>query len=175
MQRSSASTVQLATLIQPRIEPEIAVITKSELHGPGLNDEDVLAAIGSVCASLEVVDSRIDDWRIKVTDTIADNGSSSLFVLGAPFATEELPPLHEITVRFGRDGGEQIEETGRAVMGSPIRSIGWLANKLGSLGSTIPAGSILLSGSFTTALPCAPGDRFTARFTHLGDVSLAFA
>ena len=151
------------------------MITKSELTGPGLTDEDVLAAIGSVCASLEVVDSRIDDWRIKVTDTIADNGSSSLFVLGAAFAPAELPPLHEITVRFGRDGGEQIEETGRAVMGSPIRSIGWLANKLGSLGSTIPAGSILLSGSFTTALPCAPGDRFTARFTHLGDVSLAFA
>ncbi len=174
MSRRSGSSVRIATLIQPRIEPEIAVITQTELRGPGLTETDVLAAISSVAASMEIVDSRIDDWRIKVTDTIADNGSSSLFVLGEPVPFEGLRPLHEIEVRFGRDGGEVIRETGAAVMGSPIKSVAWLANTLGSLGQSIPAGSVLLSGSFTTALPCSAGDRYTARFSELGDVSLAF-
>lgn len=174
MSISSGDVVDLSTLIQPRIEPEIAIITDRDLRGPGLSEGDVEAAIAAVAPSLEIVDSRIEDWRITVADTIADNGSSSLFVLGDRRPLTEVPPLDEVVVRFGAEGEPPIVATGAAVMGHPFRSVAWLANRLGSLGRMIPAGSVLLSGSFTTALECRPGTTFSADFAGLGRVSLSF-
>lgn len=177
MRRDSGDTVALGSLIQARAEPELAIIIGSELRGPGLTVDDLRGIDLSVAPSLEIVDSRIDDWRITIVDTIADNGSSSLFVVGDSRPLSELPPLETIEVRFGRAGGEEIVESGTAVMGGsgPLAAVAWLANRLGEFGATIPAGSIILSGSFTTAVPCRAGDRFEAEFTGgLGRVSLAF-
>src|SRR5690606_19113419 len=116
MRRDSGDVVALGTLIQARIEPEVAILIDGELTGPGLTAADLAGMPLRAAPSLEVVDSRIDDWRITIIDTIADNGSSSLYVVGESVPIADLPPLEFIEVRFRREGDPDIVETGAAVM-----------------------------------------------------------
>ena len=157
-------------LIQPLAEPEIAFVLDDELRGPGLTAEDVLDAARGVVPCIEIIDSRIDGWRIRLADTVADNGSSARFIVGS--IVMPLPPdLRSEAVVFERNGEVVGQGTGAAVLGHPAEAAAWLANALGEFGLVLEAGSVVLSGSITSAVPARPGDRFIARFSTLGEVS----
>ncbi|GAA1240412.1 2-keto-4-pentenoate hydratase [Janibacter melonis] len=161
--------------LQPRVEPEIAFVLKSPLAGPGVTVTQAIAAVDYVLPALEVVDSRVADWKITLADTIADNASSGGYVLGSTPT-----PLHEVDLRlvgcvFHRNAQVIGTGAGGAVLGSPITSLVWLANTLGALGTTLEAGEVILPGSVTAMSPVAPGDTFTATFAGLGSVTARFA
>jgi 2-oxopent-4-enoate/cis-2-oxohex-4-enoate hydratase len=162
-------------LIQPRAEAEIAFILKSQLVGPGVTAADVIAATESIAPCFEIVDSRIADWKIGIVDTVADNASCGVFVIGdarADPAAHDLPALH---VTVTKNGQPLSEGYGAAVQGSPAEAVAWLANTLGEHGVSLDAGDIILSGSLVPLAPAVAGDVFemvlhgiggcTARFT----------
>jgi 2-oxopent-4-enoate/cis-2-oxohex-4-enoate hydratase len=147
-------------LIAPRAEAEIAFILKASLTGPGVTAADVVAATEAIAPCFEIVDSRIRDWKISIVDTIADNASCGVFVLGDERidpAGIDLPALH---VTVTKNGEPQSEGYGHAVQGNPAEAVAWLANTLGAHGVTLDAGDIILSGSLVPLAPAAKGDRF---------------
>ncbi|MCW2990355.1 MAG: 4-oxalocrotonate decarboxylase [Solirubrobacterales bacterium] len=149
--------------LQPRVEGEVAFLLGRDLEGPGVTAADVRAAAVAAAPAIEVVDSRIADWRIRLVDTIADNASYGGFALG-PWSERMLADdLVAVEFALERDDEVVVRETGAAVLGSPLLAVAWLADKLASLGSGISAGDIVLSGSFGGAVAAAPGDAFTLR------------
>jgi len=162
------------TLLQPRIEAEFAFILATDLAGPGVSTVDALLAIAGVVPSIGVVDSRIADWRIKIPDTVADNGSAARVVLGPRvFAVLPLDLCH-LGVLFYRNGSPIDSAAGAAVLGNPARCVAWLANRLGALGSGLRAGDTVLSGALHRMVPVRPGDSFRAQFAHIGSVNVKF-
>jgi len=159
-----------ASLLQPRAEPEIAFVLADPLAGPGVTAADVRAATLAVAPALEIIDSRITNWQITLADTVADNGSSGLFVLGPqhPLTGLDLPALGSELLL---DGNVVDSGAGAAVLGDPAEAVAWLANELGRRGTTLFAGQVVLSGSCTAAYPIAPGQRIEARFDQLGSAS----
>ena len=147
-------------LIAPRAEAEIAFILKAPLAGPGVTVEQVLAATQSIAPCFEIVDSRIADWKISIVDTVADNASCGVFVLGErrldPRAFD-LPALH---VAVTKNGAPLSEGLGSAVQGHPAQAVAWLANTLGAYGVTLDAGDVILSGSLVPLTPAVKGDVF---------------
>jgi 2-keto-4-pentenoate hydratase len=169
------SAVDVGQFIAPRVEAEIAFYLRSPLRGPGVTPDDVLAATESVAASLELIDSRIANWKIKLADTIADMASSARIIV----ATER-HPLDGLDLRAERvvveKNGEQVAEgLGSAVLGDPLAAVAWAANTLGPLGVTLEAGHVVMPGAMHASIPVAAGDEVTARFEHLGSVSVRFA
>ena len=155
-------------LIQPRAEAEIAFILKDSLKGPGVTAEQVIAATESIAPCFEIVDSRIADWKIKIVDTVADNASCGVFVLGearVPPAGYDLPNL-KVTVT--KNGKPLSEGLGSAVQGSPAEAVAWLANTLGAYGVTLDAGDVILSGSLVPLEPAVAGDLFEAELHGIG-------
>ena len=147
-------------LIAPRAEAEIAFILKDGLVGPGVTSSDVLAATESIAPCFEIVDSRIDDWKIAIVDTVADNASCGVFVIGEERLDPrglDLPNLH---VAVSKNGAPLSEGNGHAVQGDPAQAVAWLANTLGAYGVTLDAGDIILSGSLVPLAPAVKGDRF---------------
>lgn len=162
-------------LILPKVEGEIAFVLKSELKGPGITIADVLRATEGVMASIEIVDSRIRDWKIKLPDTIADNASSAGFVLGS-----RLVPVKELDLRllgmiFEKNGEIINTGAGAAVWGHPAASVAWLANSLSAFDDCLKAGEIILSGAVTAAVDAQANDCFQVSFQHLGTVGVRFA
>ena len=162
-------------MIQPRAEAEIALILGAPLKGPGVSEADVLAATAGVAACFEIVDSRIDRWDIRIVDTVADNASCGLFVLGS----KRLPPqgldLAAMEVRVRKNGQPLSRGFGSAVQGSPLAAVAWLANTLGRYGVTLDAGDVILSGSLVPLEPARPGDVFELDLDHLGSASVRFS
>lgn len=155
-------------LIQPRAEAEIAFILKSDLNGPGVTAEDVLAATESIAPCFEIVDSRIQDWKIAIVDTVADNASCGVFVIGDARADprdHDLPALH---VTVTKNGEPLSEGYGSAVQGSPLQAVAWLANTLGAYGVTLNAGDVILSGSLVPLAPAEAGDVFEMELHGIG-------
>ncbi|AGH48125.1 hydratase/decarboxylase [Sphingomonas sp. MM-1] len=155
-------------LIQPRAEAEIAFILKSDLNGPGVTAEDVLAATESIAPCFEIVDSRIQDWKIGIVDTVADNASCGVFVLGEARVDPrglDLPGLH---VTVTKNGEPLSEGYGSAVQGSPLQAVAWLANTLGAYGVTLNAGDVILSGSLVPLAPAVAGDVFEMELHGIG-------
>jgi 2-oxopent-4-enoate/cis-2-oxohex-4-enoate hydratase len=147
-------------LIAPRAEAEIAFILKAPLKGPGVTAADVIEATEAVAPCFEIVDSRIDDWRIGIVDTVADNASCGVFVLGEARLDPrglDLPGLH---VGVAKNGVPLSEGYGHAVQGDPAQAVAWLANTLGAHGVTLDAGDIILSGSLVPLAPAVKGDTF---------------
>lgn len=162
------------SFLQPRAEPEVALVLGAPLKGPGLSVADVLHASEYALPAIEIIDSRITAWRIGLADTIADNASSGGLVLGTastPIAGVDLSMLGCVLRRNGR-----IEYTGAgaAVMGSPLYAATWLANTLTARGVELKAGHIILSGSITAAIPVRAGDTITASIDQLGSVTAVF-
>lgn len=166
--------VDRSKLIQPMVETEVAFILAEELAGPGIEPEDVLAASSGVVACIEIIDSRIHDWRIQFVDTVADNGSSARFLIGSEVFPPDAFDLSAEKVVLTRNGQVVAEGSGAAVLGHPANSAAWLANAVGEFGDTLPAGAIVLSGSMTTAVRASAGDHFAARFDHLGSITVSF-
>lgn len=161
-------------LIQPRIEPEVAFWLAEDVRGPGITAEQVLKASRGVSAALELVDSRITNWRITLVDTIADNASSGRMIVSESVVPVERLDLAAVRTVLTRNGEPVGTGTGAAVLGHPAFAVAWLANKLAEFGVTLLAGQVVLSGSMCGAVPVAPGDTFRATFTEVGEVSLSF-
>ncbi len=152
--------IEKTGLIQPRAEAEIAFVLKSPLAGPGVTAADVIAATDYVAPCFEIVDSRISDWKIGIVDTVADNASCGVFVIGEARldpAGLDLPNLHVAVIKNGRPLSEGY---GRAVQGDPAQAVAWLANTLGACGVTLDTGDVILSGSLVPLEPARKGDNF---------------
>jgi 2-keto-4-pentenoate hydratase len=162
--------LRLSDFLQPRAEAEIALTLTRDL-GAGTTADDVIAAIDQAYPSLEIIDSRIKDWRLSLIDTVADNASSGAYVLGAPMSLRgaDLADL-EVVVRL--NGAEAASGRGSAALGHPAHAAAWLANRLAGFGQALTAGSVVLTGSLHASLPLAPGDRVEADFGPFGTVSI---
>jgi 2-oxopent-4-enoate/cis-2-oxohex-4-enoate hydratase len=156
------------------VEAEIALVMKADLPTQGVTPKTVLEATDYVCACLELVDTRFDTPKIHLVDTVADNASSSLFVLGEKKINPHAVNLPDIDCIVYRNGEQVLTGKGEAVMGSPLNSVAWLANKLGSLGVSITKGDIVLPGSVVPFASIAPGDTYMAEFSGLGQVHCSF-
>jgi len=166
--------ISAAPFLQPRIEPEIAFVLRHDLRGPGVSFATAARAVEFAMPALEIIDSRIRDWRITIVDTIADNASSGGVVIGGrPVAPSDID-LRLVGCVLSRNGVSVATGAGGAVLGHPLYSLVWLANTLGRRGVTIPAGSIVIPGSITASQPVRAGDMWTAEFAGMGSVSARF-
>lgn len=172
---TDGAVVAAPRLCRPRIELEIAFVLSSPLGGPGISGADVLVATETVVAALEVIDSRIEDWRIDLSETIADNASSAAVVLGETRRRPEGLDLTSVEGELYRNGELVATGLSSEVLGDPALAVAWLANKLGGLGVVLAAGEVVMSGSCTKAVDVAAGDRFTGRLGSLGEVTVEFS
>jgi 2-keto-4-pentenoate hydratase len=165
--------VPFRRLLQPRAEAEIAFVLCESLEAP-VTDTAVRRAIRYAVAAIEVVDSRIEDWQIGITDTVADNASSGVFVLGSHQArlSDFEPAEVEMTLR--RNGDLVSDGSGRACLGDPLNALAWLARTAIELGDPLGAGDIVLSGALGPMVPVCPGDVFEASIEPIGSVSVRF-
>ncbi|QAY62206.1 2-keto-4-pentenoate hydratase [Xylanimonas allomyrinae] len=163
-----------ARYIQPKVEPEIAFVLGSDLAGPGVNVAQALRAVDFVLPALELIDSRITDWKIGYVDTVADNASGAGVVLGSrPVRVDALDlALSGCVLEVG--GLVAATGAGGAVLGSPVNALVWLANTLGERGVTFRAGDVVLSGSVTAAVTVEAGTVARARFGGIGQVTTVF-
>jgi len=166
--------VAVDRLLQPRVEAEIGMLLGTDLAGPGVTLHDALASISRVVPALEIIDSRIADWKITLADTIADNGSSGLVVLGtAPISPAGID-LRLVGVLVALNGEVVEHGLGYAALGHPAACLAWLANKLGEFGESLHAGDIVLPGSLHRSFDVSAGDTVTATFAGLGSVTVRF-
>jgi 2-oxopent-4-enoate/cis-2-oxohex-4-enoate hydratase len=170
----NGDTIALDTLIQPRAEGEIAFVLKHDLVGPGVTAVDVLRATDYVLPCFEIVDSRIDNWDIKIVDTVADNASCGVYVLGTQHTDPRDVDLALVGMMIEADGELAATGAGAAVQGSPLNSVAWLANTLGRLGMPFRAGETILSGSLAAMFPITGPVALTATFGGLGSVNVTF-
>jgi 2-keto-4-pentenoate hydratase len=162
--------------IQPKVEPEVAFVLRSPLAGPGVTLAEAIRAVDFVVPALEIIDSRIADWRIALPDTIADNASSGGVVLGGRPVRLDSLDLRLVGCTLHRGGELTATGAGGAVLGSPLNALVWLANTVGPLGVVLEAGHVVLPGSVTPAIPVRPGETVTAAFGGgLGKVTAVFA
>jgi 2-keto-4-pentenoate hydratase len=166
--------VPVTAFCAPRVEPEVAFLLRAPLRGPGVTVDDVMAATEAVAPALEIVDSRIADWRITLADTIADNASSGAVVLGEWVPIRDLPPLSETTATLVVNDTVVGTGEGTAVMGDPAAAVAWLANALARYDTAIEPGQFVMSGSYTTASFVMAGDHASAVISGLGAVTVSF-
>jgi len=164
----------VARLMLPRVEPEIAFVLSRELRGPGITREDVISATEYVTPALEIIDTRLHDWKITLADTIADNASSARVVLSSQRTSPRAHDLAVIAMTLAKNGAKVEEGVGAAVLGHPAEPVAWLANKLSEFGQTLDAGSVIIPGALCRAVEVAAGDSIIARFGALGSVSITF-
>lgn len=166
--------IPIDRFLQPRIEPEVAFVLARPLRGPGVTVHEAIAAVDFVLPALEIVDSRIEAWKIGLFDTIADNASSGAVVLGSTPTRLGAVDLRLTGAVMTRNGAVVGTGAGGAVLGSPITSLVWLANTVGARGVTLEAGHVILPGSVCAMVPVAAGDTVTATFGGLGSVTARF-
>lgn len=174
MLHAADAPIATSRYLQPRAEPEVALVLGQSLSGPGLGVTDLLSAIAYALPAIEIIDSRITDWRIGLHDTIADNASSGGLVLGQTPASLSGIDLSLTGCVLRRNGRIQHTGAGAAVLGSPLHAATWLANTLTQRGVELAAGHVILTGSLTAAVPVQPGDTVTASLDHLGAVTAVF-
>ena len=168
------AAVPVRGFIAPRVEPELAMVLGRDLTGPGCTVAAAAAAVEYVLPSLEIIDSRIADWRISIGDTIAVIASSGAAVLGDSPVRLRDQDLRLVGCNLYRDGEVVATGAGGAVFGNPLRSLAWLANTLATVGVTLTAGQVVLPGSVTAAQPVAAGQTWTATFAGIGTVTARF-
>jgi 2-keto-4-pentenoate hydratase len=169
-----AEPVPFSVLMQPKVEAEIAFVLGKSLDMPNPSQVDVMQAIDYALPAIEIVGSRIAKWDIRITDTIADNASSSTYVLGT-----SPRKLSEFDVRLCgmsmmRRGEPVSVGAGAACLGNPINAVVWLARTLARLGTPLQAGDLVLSGALGPMVAVEPGDIFEARINGLGSVRAVF-
>lgn len=161
-------------LIQPRAEGEIAFKLKKDLNGPEVTNDDVIDATEYVMPCFEVVDSRIRDWKVKIQDTIADNASCGLFVLGDQHVDPSGIDFPGLQMRVYKNGRFLSEGRGSAALDSPLNCVSWLANTLSKYGITLNAGDVVLSGSLVPLEPVVAGDEMFLEVEGMGTASVRF-
>jgi 2-oxopent-4-enoate hydratase len=167
--------VRLGRLVQPRIEAELAFVMERDLMGPGVTAARALTCIAGALPAFEIVDSRVVDWRIKLVDTVADNASSGLLVVGGRLRRVVDLDLRLLGVVVSRNGELVDTGAGAAALGNPARCVAWLANKLAEFGDGLRAGDVVLPGAVHRMVPVMAGDVFRADFAHLGAVTVRFS
>ena len=171
---NEGQAIPASTLIQPKAEGEIAFILKRDLIGPGLSAADVIAATEGVMACFEIVDSRIRDWKIKIQDTVADNASCGVFVLGDRVVSPLDVDLNTCGMVLEKNGEIVATGAGAAALGAPVNAVAWLANTLGVLGIPLKAGEVILSGSLAIMVPVKAGDSLRVTIGGIGGCSVRF-
>ncbi|ENQ7793638.1 2-oxopent-4-enoate hydratase [Pseudomonas aeruginosa] len=172
---AEGDTIDLSQMIQPKAEAELAFVLKHDLKGPGITAMDVIRATDYVVPCFEIVDSRITDWQIKIQDTVADNASCGVYVLGK---TKGDPRKLDITLAgmvLEKNGEQFSTGVGAAVQGSPANAVAWLANTLGALGIPFKAGEVILSGSQSSLVPVQDGDELVCTVGGLGSCRVKFS
>ena len=164
----------MSSLILPRIEPEIAFLLKEDLNGPGINVANVLDATEGVLPAFEVIDSRYKDWKITVKDSISDNASAGVMILGGKLTSVKDLDMRLLGMVLEHNGEIVSTGAGAAVLGNPAESVAWLANKLHGYGIVLKKGDFVMSGSLVAAVKVAAGSFLRATFDHLGPVSVRF-
>lgn len=171
---NEGQSIAANTLIQPKAEGEIAFLLKKDLSGPGICNADVLAATECVMPCFEIVDSRIHDWKIAIQDTVADNASCGVFVLGDCAVDPRRIDLTTCGMVLEKNGDIIATGAGAAALGSPVNAVVWLANTLGRLEIGLKAGEIILSGALAAMVPAKAGDNFRVSVGGLGSCSVRF-
>ena len=171
---NEGQAIEASSLIQPKAEGEIAFLLERDLIGPGVSAADVLAATEGVLACFEIVDSRIRDWKIKIQDTVADNASCGVFVLGDRVVDPRRVDLQTCGMVLEKNGEIVVTGAGAATMGSPLTAMAWLANTLGRLGIALKAGEVVLSGALGAMVPVKAGDNLRVAIGGIGGCSVRF-
>lgn len=171
---NEGEAIPISRLIQPKAEGEIAFILKRDLMGPGVTTAEVLAATESVMPCFEIVDSRITDWKIKIQDTVADNASCGVFVLGDRVIDPRKVELGLAGMVLEKNGEIVGIGAGAAALGHPLNAMAWLANTLGLLGIPLKAGEVILSGSLAALIPVQLGDSLRVSIGGIGGCSVRF-
>ncbi|USK36792.1 fumarylacetoacetate hydrolase family protein (plasmid) [Bacillus sp. F19] len=174
MKVNDGQTVKISELISPKVEAEIGFILDRDLVGPNVNYIDVLMATKYVVPAIEIIDSRIADWKIKLVDTVADNGSSAKVVVGEKLSQIEGLDLRSIGMSLYKNEELLTTGTGAAALGHPAQAVAWLANKLNEFGISLKAGELILPGALSGAIAVKQGDVISAQFGYLGNVSVTF-
>jgi 2-keto-4-pentenoate hydratase len=174
MQVFEDTPVKAGRYLYPRVEVEVGFILAEDLPGADCTEDDVLAATEALAPSIELIDTRITDWKIALCDTIADNASSAGFVLGAARVAPRDVDVKAIDAVLRRNGEVIAEGRSDAVLGNPVTAVAWLSRKVESFGVRLRKGDIVLPGSCTRAIDARAGDEFVADFAGLGSVRLSF-
>jgi 2-keto-4-pentenoate hydratase len=174
MQVFENKPVTAANYLYPRVEVEVGFILAHDLPGAACTEDHVVAATEALVPSIELIDTRITDWKIALCDTIADNASSAGFVLGAGRVAPTDIDITQIEAELTCNGEVVAKGRSDAVLGNPVTAVAWLARKVESFGVRLRAGDIVLPGSCTRAIDVRPGDNFVAEFAGLGAVRLSF-
>ncbi|HEY9278858.1 MAG TPA: 2-oxopent-4-enoate hydratase [Eoetvoesiella sp.] len=162
------------SMIAPKAEGEIAFVLKHDLVGPGITNADVLRATEYVLPCFEIVDSRIRDWKIRIQDTVADNASSGVFVMGDAAADPRKLDLSLVGMTLEKNGEVVSTGAGAAALGHPLNAVTWLANTLGELGIGLRAGEVILSGSLAAMVPVKANDNLRVSLGGIGSVGVRF-
>ncbi|MGA8845383.1 MAG: fumarylacetoacetate hydrolase family protein [Nocardioides sp.] len=176
MDVSTQTPISMATLLQPRVEAEVAfqLARDIDVSEDEITLELVRAAVEVALPALEIVDSRISDWGITFTDTVADNASSGLYVVGDQgLALSELEP-RDVVMSLAINGEERSAGTGAACLGDPLEALRWLAVQAARFGDPLRAGHLILSGALGPFVPFAPGDRVVASISGFAPLSVEF-
>lgn len=174
MQVFEDKPVQSAKYLYPRVEVEVGFVLAADLPGADCTEQDVLAATEAFVPAIELIDSRITDWKITLCDTIADNASSAGWVLGEARVSPRDIDIKTIDATLTNNGAVVAQGRSDAVLGNPVTAVAWLARKVDSFGVRLRAGDIVLPGSCTRAIDAPGGSHFVADFTGLGSVELTF-
>ncbi|MGZ4525780.1 MAG: 2-keto-4-pentenoate hydratase [Mycobacterium sp.] len=174
MQVFEDTPVKAGRYLYPRVEVEVGFILSEDLPGAECTEDDVLAATEALVPSIELIDTRITDWKIALCDTIADNASSAGFVLGEARVSPADIDVKAIDAVLTRNGEVIAEGRSDAVLGNPVTAVAWLARKVESFGVRLRKGDVVLPGSCTRAIDARAGDEFLADFAGLGSVRLSF-
>ena len=174
MSRPDGGEIKHSELIHPKVEAEICVVTKAPLRGPGCHVGAVMAAVDFVVPAVEVIDSRYRDFKFDLKSVIADNTSSSRFVVGGRARNLDELDLRTLGVVLEINGEPRTMAAGAAVLGNPLAAVAMLANHLGARGQEIPAGTFVMTGGVTEAVSVNVGDSVSVRYQDLGSVSMRF-
>ncbi|CAM2919230.1 2-keto-4-pentenoate hydratase [Skermania piniformis] len=166
--------VDTGRYLYPRVEVEVGFVLGADLPGAECTEADVLAATAAFAPAIELIDTRITEWKIKLADTIADNASSAGWVLGKQRVAPGGLDIRGIDAVLTRNGEVVAEGRSDAVLGDPVIAVAWLARKVAGFGVRLKAGDVVLPGSCTRAIDARPGDTFHAEFAGLGSVDLSF-
>jgi len=173
---AAGEVVACERLMQPRLEGEVAIALGADLDGDHHDLDGVAAAVDHVVAAIEIVDCRVDDWKITAVDMIADNMASGLYVLGDhPMSLDEIGGLADIPMTMSVDGEQRSAGIGAGCLGNPLNAVMWLANEMAKRGTPLRAGAHIMSGALGPIIPMPHTSTITADFGPLGSVSTSWA
>ena len=175
MQVPNGGTLSAEKCIQPKAEAEVAIVLKKDIRNAAATRADVMEAADYAVAAIEIVDSRIADWKISFADTVADNGSSAFFVLGDTRKSLEALDLYTCGMVLEVNGKVASLGAGAACLGHPLEAAAWLASTLAAQGDHLKAGDIVLTGALGPMVALAPGDEVIAKIGGIGTCQFAYS